>query len=123
MKTSTLFYGWYHEITADDFTVPSHTCFEDWEELDEDLEPYESPTPVAVWVDKPAYFPGGQLPFHSEEMTWSGLALALKSLAKIVGGEAKAFQHNHYGEDKKMTRPTYSFQFTPGETGFKGGRL
>jgi hypothetical protein len=132
---SSLFDGWMTMLDPDvDFVWTERSHILSWEEdEDEILGPYESPTPIPVLSE----WPGGEwntpdgksvMPFHYEQMAWAGFNLALQTLSKIVGGKPEAYQHVSYGPDGKgpMDRPTYSFRFVAGETGWQcseGARL
>lgn len=126
MNLDEIFDGWVHYLEpAKDFEVPGAIVCEHIEiiEEDDDLDPYESGTPYPNWVAKPGLYPEGKEPEgRAEEAAWAGLAMALTSLSKIIGGTCKAYQENTYDDRHNVTR-RYSFQFIPGESGYKEGRL
>ena len=131
---STLFSGWMIVVEPeDDFAIDDRKHIASWDEPeDEELGPYESPTPMPVFTEWPGKWntPDGRssLPYHYEQMAWAGFSLGLQSIAKLIGGTPRAHQHNTYGEDGKgpMDRPTYTFRFEQGAEGWQcaeGARL
>jgi hypothetical protein len=125
MTIEDLFDGWVHYLEPDsDFDVPGDTvCLGIEQDEDEDLQPYESGTPIVTWQRKPGAYGDGKEPEgRSEEATWGGVTLSTGSLVEIIGGSRKAYQENTYDEKHNITR-RYSFQFIPGDTGFQEGRL
>lgn len=128
MLLSEAFDGQTHWLVPDvDFVAePRGLHVADWDEdEDEILDPFESPTPEPVWIEKPAvYSAAGPSLFQREGASWAGVALAFNSLCQIIGGAgSKAYQHNTYDDHNKMEQPRYSLTFVPGETGYQEGRL
>lgn len=122
---STIWDGWVHYLEPEtDFAVPASLVPTIAEMEGEELNPYESPTPIVEYEDMPARYPDGKEPEgRAEESAWAGLTLCLGSLAEIVGGKRKSYQENLYGKDNKIAERKYSFQFIPGDTGYQEGRL
>jgi hypothetical protein len=129
----TLFNGWMTMLDPDeDFVWDDRQNVLGWEEMeDEDIGPYESPTMVPMMSPWPAGWFNttdgkSAVPYHHEQMAWAAFSLSLKTIAKIIGGKADSYQHNDYEEAGVTPRPSYSFRFTPGESGWQcseGARL
>jgi hypothetical protein len=123
-----LFDGWATMIEpGEDFEYETREHIIDWNvDEDEELGPYESPSPEPVFASNPAVFDKNEpLPYHTQSMCWAAFSIALRSLSEIIGGKADAYQHNDY-TDGKLNPPKYSFRFVPGETGWQcaeGARL
>lgn len=128
---NSLFDGWATMLDPQtDFVGDERQYVVDWEEAeDEDLQPYESPSPIPVYGPWPnGAFTAGRMPYQAEQMSWAALVIALQSLSSIIGGRADAHQHTTYGPEGKgpMDQPTYSFRFVPGKDGWQcseGARL
>ncbi len=124
---SSLFDGWMTEIEpGTDFEAEERWAILDWQEdEDEELGPYESPSPIPVYSSAQGYYPAGEIPFQREQSAWAGFVLAAKSLADLIGGSTDAYQTGSY-TNGKMDQPVYKFKFMQGETGWqcaKGARL
>lgn len=118
-----LFDGWTHYLVPnEDFTADEPRVFvSSWDEEDEELGSYESPSPNPVWEN--GKVTDVLAPFIQEQMSWGGVVLALKSLTTIIGGTCIAYQHNTYDKANKLEEPTFSYQFMPGDSGYQEGRL
>lgn len=119
---SDLFNGWAVMLVADtDFSTQrfSVTSF-DYDE-DEELEPFESPTPIVEYEETEIDI--SKLPYHAMEMGWGMLAVSLGALSSVVGGKSQAYQHNTYEDDGhgKQLVPTFSFRFEAGPDGHQDG--
>lgn len=129
----SLFDGWMTMLEpGTDFAIEGHVWTEEWlEEEDEELDPYEAPSPIPVFKDSQlGRMTEIPIPYHMEGMCWSAFSLALQQIAKIIGGRAEAYQHNTYGKDNDgkgpMNQPQYSFKFLQGDSGWQcseGARL
>jgi hypothetical protein len=125
VSLEALFDGWVsHPVAGEDFLVPADVELGGDSGSSEDLAFGESSDPIIDWATPNNWVDPERLPGQHEEMAWSGLNLCLGSLSEIIGGKRKAYQENFYSPDKRtIIERKYTFQFIPGETGFKGGRL
>jgi len=123
MKLSEIFDGGVHQMEPGehfDNTPLVILTLEEGEE-EEPLDPYETPSMVAMIEETgSSYFVTRDQEYS---MGWGSFCLSMTALVQLLEGERRQYQHNHYENAGRMfSGSTFTFQYLP-RGGWEGGRL
>jgi hypothetical protein len=124
VSLSALWDGELHQLTPGEHFNQAPRVVLELEEVEEEepLDPYETPSQVAMVTETGS----GRKLLPDEEFSqgFGTLSMQLHALAMLLGGTREQFQHNQYDERGHVfVSSSFTFQYKPGDNAWVGERL